>query len=100
MTDMIETEFTDDEMLLLMFQKAKVDYERSASVENGDPDCEFERAYHQAVLGLDNLKDPVLRELAREAQGPGKRAYEAEQKLLELSLRIKNLFPLTSHHIN
>jgi hypothetical protein len=100
MTDMIEKEFTDDEMLLLMFQKAKIEYERSALIENEDPDSEFERAYHQAVLGLDNLKDPVLRELAREAQGPGKRAYETEQELFELSLRINNLFPLNSHHVN
>jgi hypothetical protein len=98
MTDIIEIEFTDDEKLLLMFQKAKVEYTQSALT--GDEDCEFEHAYHQAILMLENLRDSILQELAKEIQGPGKRSYEAEQELLALSLRVKNLFPLMSHHIN
>jgi hypothetical protein len=98
MTDIIETEFTDDEKLLLIFHKTKVEYTHSALT--GDTDCEFEHAYHQSILMLENLQDPILRDLAKEIQGPGKRSYEPEQELLALSLRVKNLFPLMSHQIN
>ena len=80
---------TFDEMILLIFQRAKVGYETTFS----DDDCELEHAYHQARLAFDNFEDPILKALGKEATGPGRRAIEAEDELLALSRRIADLYP-------
>ena len=96
----MEIEFrTNDEILLLVFQRAKVRYENA--VLTGNEDLEFEHELIQAELAMmDSLEDPALRQLAREANEPGKRSVEATQELLALSRRIKNLYTLQSHEVH
>jgi hypothetical protein len=98
MTNVFDNQATPDESLLLKFQEAKV--RRDNAVLYGLDDFEFERDYSEALVALSALEDPALRDLARDAQRAGKRAVDAVQQLLELSLRIRNLFPLFSHSIN
>jgi hypothetical protein len=96
---LFDDQVTPDENLLLRFQEAKVRYDNSGVYGIEDPELEHE--YCQAVLALDNLNDPILRDLARDIQGPStRRAIEAEEELFALSLRVKNLFPLASHRIH
>jgi hypothetical protein len=89
---------TPDEALLLEFQGAKVRYDNASLY--GIEDSELEHEYHQAVLALANIEDGVLRELANDVVAGGKRAVEAEQELFDLSLRVRNLFPLASYLIH
>jgi hypothetical protein len=89
---------TPDEALLLEFQTAKVRYDNASLYGIEDPKLEHE--YHQAVLALKNIEDGVLRELANDVVAGGKRAVEDEQELFELSLRVRNLFPLASYLIH
>jgi hypothetical protein len=93
-----DDQVTFDENLLLRFQAAKVRYEGASLLQMDDPEIEHE--YHQAVLALENLEDPFLKDVAREMNAPGKRATEAEQRLLELSLKVKNLYPLISIRVH
>ena len=98
MSDLFDDQVTHDENLLLKFQEAKVRYDNASLYGIEDPEIEHE--YCRAMLSLDDLEDPILKDLARDAQGAGRRAVEAQQELLALSLRVKNLFPLFSHSIN
>jgi hypothetical protein len=95
---MIDEPLTADEGLLLKFQEAKVRYDNGVLFQIEDPNLDHE--YLQAKLALDNLEDPTLRALARDACGIGKRAVEAERELLHLSLRVKCLFPPASFQIH
>jgi hypothetical protein len=89
----METKRTNDEMILLLFQRAKIRYETAFSDEDG----ELEHEYHQARLAFDGFDDPVLKALGKEATGnPGKRGIEAEDELLALSRRVKDLYPQLS----
>jgi hypothetical protein len=89
---------TPDETLLLEFQATKVRYDNASLYGIEDP--KLEREYRQAVLGLGNLEDNLLKDLAHDVIAGGKRAVEAEQGLFEMSLRVRNLFPLTSYLIH
>jgi hypothetical protein len=96
--NVFEDQVTPDESLLLDFQRARIRRDGASLLQMDDPEIEHE--YSEAILALDNLQDPILRDLAKHAQGIGKRAVEAEQELLELSLRVKNLYPLISLRIH
>jgi hypothetical protein len=89
---------TSDEALLLKFQAAKVRFDNASLY--GIDNREVEHEYQQTVLGLGNLEDNTLKDLAHDVHTGGTRAIEAEQELFELSLRVRNLFPLASYLIH
>jgi len=90
----METEepLSDDEKLLIRFQTAKLTYE-DAAMRQQDNDCELEHAYIRATLALENLEDRLLRDLAADVMGGGNRAFKAERELLNLSRRVRDLYP-------
>jgi hypothetical protein len=90
---------TNDERLLLRFQSALVRYRGAALMKLEDPNYEIE--FCQALMALDDLDDPILKDLADQANGANLgRSEEAQQELLALSYRVKNLFPQISRAIN
>jgi hypothetical protein len=92
-------QFTNDELLLLRYQRAHVEYHNIA-LNPDNEDGQYEWEYTNAFWALDELEDPILRGLAKEANAPGRRADEARQELLELSCRVKNLYPLQSREVH
>lgn len=92
-------QFTTDELLLLRYQRAHVEY-HNAALNPANEDCQYEWEYTNAFWALYELEDPILRGLAREANAPGRRADEARQELLELSYRVKNLYLGQSHEVH
>jgi hypothetical protein len=93
----LEEPLTNDERLLLRYQKARIEYYEATF--SGNKDWEYQlkadHEYFQAQLALlDDLEDPTLKQLARDACGPSlRRQEEASEELLALSRRIKDLFP-------
>lgn len=91
--------FTNDERLLLRYQAAYVRYRNAADMKLEDPNFEIE--FGQALMALDDFDDPILKGLAVDANGANLgRSEEAQQELLALSYRVKDLFPHISREIN
>lgn len=88
-----------DQALLLRYQNASVDY-HNAALNPDNEDFQYDWEYTNSFWALDELEDPTLRALAGEANAPGRRALEARQELLDISYRLKNLFPLESHEVH
>jgi hypothetical protein len=96
-----EEPLTNDEALLLRYQKAHVEYHQIALTDPDSWDTGYEWEYTHAVWALqEELQDPILRALAQETNIPGPRFYESRNELLELSRRVRNLYPHLTWKIN